>query len=188
MVMMIVLAASCKKEKPLPPPQPEPSMRYTDLGDTAIRINHSATFDLNGDGEWDVFFGTLYVGDPLFHVDKRQWLVGSSFNANLPVNGNEKIPMLQKHELIPINGFPGYGWFNASMILLTQKIIGIDVPEVWEGDWTNANHRFIPIQVKKNDALYNGWVEVSFSTTEEKLFVHKAAISTDPGVSVKAGR
>jgi len=187
--MIVLLAASCKKDKPLPlPPPPQQSMRYTNLGDTAIRIDRGATFDLTGDGEWDVFFGTLFLGDPLNHVDKRQWLVGSAFDASLPVNGNEKIPVLQKDEVIPINGFPGYSWFNASMVYLTQKIIGFNGPPVWEGDWTNANHRFIPIRVKKNNALFNGWVEVSFSTTEEKLIVHKAAISTEPGVSVKAGR
>lgn len=183
---LVIFAVACEKDPASPPPSQQP-IRYTDLKDTAIRLKRSAVFDLTGDGQWDVFFGTLMVGDPLEEVDKWQWLVGSHFDANLPVNEDENIPMLQKNNEIPINNFSGYTWFNASMVYLTQKIIGTNVPPVWQGEWKNANHHFIPIQVMKNGGLYNGWVEVSFDTTGEKLIVHKSGISNIPGVAVKAG-
>lgn len=184
----VVLAVACKKTKPLPPPlPPTPSLKYTNLGDSAIRMNRSAVFDLNGDREWDIFFGTVLVGDPLSQQDKRQWLLGSSLNTNLPVNDNERIPMMQKDQLIPVNSFSGYSWFNASMVYLTQKVIGMTAPPFWEGEWKNANHHFIPVQVNKNGSIFNGWVEVSFNMNEEKLILHKAAISLNAGAEIKAG-
>lgn len=187
--LLLLLIVSCKKTQPLQPqPLPSPVLKYTNLADSAIRMNRSASFDINGDGEWDIFFGTLLVGDPLNQQDKKQWLVGSSFNTNLPVNGNERIPMMQRGEPVPLGDFSGYSWFNASMVYLTQKIISMNIPPFWEGEWKNANHHFIPVQVNKNGGLYNGWVEVSFDTVEEKLIIHKAAISLNPGQAVKAGQ
>ena len=115
-------------------------------------------------------------------------LVVGSFNTSLPVNGNENIPVLALDDVIPINNFSGYNWYNAPGIVLSQKITGVSAPAYWEGAWKDASHRFIPIQLKKNNLLYNGWVEVSFDKFQEKIILHQSAVSQQPGKSVLAGK
>lgn len=188
-MLLLVMAAACKKTtKVIPEAQSPYAMQYTDLKDTSIRMSRAAAFDLNNDGEWDIFFGTMLVGDPVRQEDKHQWLVYSSFNSNLPVSSVETIPVLRSGDVIPAGDFPGYKWYNGSAVCLVQKVVGFVLPPVWEGDWKNANRQYIPLQVKKSGALYNGWVEVSFNTAAEKLVLHKAAVCMETGKLVLAGK
>lgn len=181
----VALIASCKKDDK--PPADDKPMAYIDLKDSAVTFNHAATFDLNGDGEKDVMFNTLLVGDPINKEDRKQWYVTSSFNASLPVE-DESIPVLKMADSIPVANFNGYTWYNASSIILAQKVIGEVGDPIWQGDWKNAVHRFIPIQLKKANGVFNGWVEVSFSTANEKVILHKAAISKQAGKGIAAGK
>ena len=182
----VVLIASCKKDETTP--VNDKPMTYIDLKDSAVTFNHSASYDLDGDGEKDVRFSTLLVGDAVNKQDKKQWYVTSSFNASLPVNEGESIPVLNMADSIPVANFNGYNWYNASSIILAQKIIGEVGDPFWQGDWKSATHRFIPIQLQKANAVYNGWIEVSFSTANEKIILHKAAIGKKAGKAIAAGK
>jgi hypothetical protein len=188
---LVVLAFACSKPvevRPDPiPVDSHPAMQYTDLKDTAILFGKACGFDLNADGIKDIGFNTLLVGDPVYQQDKLQWMVNSSFYANLPVNGSENIPVMQLKDTVHVNNFNGYSWYNASNVVLAQKIIGMSEPPQWQGEWKDAHHRFIPVQVKKNDGLYNGWVEISFNRNTESLIVHKAGLSKEPNKAVLAG-
>lgn len=181
----LAILSACKKTKDILPITPS-IMKYTNLHDSVVSFNKSASFDLDGDGEKDVRFATLLVGDPIAKQDKMQWYVASFFHSSLPVNNEEKIPVLNNADNIPIGNFSGYNWYNASAIVLAQKII-TEQTTYWEGDWKDVNHRFIPLQVKKNNALYNGWVEISFNKEQEQIILHKAAISNNPNQNIKAG-
>jgi hypothetical protein len=130
----------------------------------------------------------MLVGDPIEQKDKKQWLVTSSFEANLPVNSTEQIPVLRHLDSIPLNNFSGYAWYNASSIVLSQKTVPVTSPPYWEGDWKDASHRYVPIQVEKQNGLYNGWIEVSFSIDNEKLILHKTAISKEPNKGIMVGK
>ncbi|MCW3116481.1 MAG: hypothetical protein JWM28_563 [Chitinophagaceae bacterium] len=175
--------------KPVEPPAEfHPKMKYINLDDTTVAFNHFAFFDLDGNGEKDVLFSTLFVGDPLYEQDKKQWLVTSSFNANLPVSDHETIPMLSLLDSVPINDFSGYHWYNASSIVLAQKIIGVTSPPYWEGEWKEAINRFVPIQLKKGGTVYNGWIEVSFRLANEMIILHRAAVCVEANKTVKAGK
>jgi len=173
--------------KPNDPPVNLPQMIYTDLGDTSITFGKSASFDLDGNGRKDIYFGTLLVGDPILKQDEQQWLVGSSFDARLPVNEQESIPVLKYQDSILVQDFSGFHWYNASSVLLAQKVIK-EQHSFWEGDWKDASHRFVPIQLIKEDKLYNGWVEISFNKSQAKVIVHKAGVSKEPNRYVSAGR
>jgi hypothetical protein len=190
--LVLIMAIACKKPRPeppvQPPVQPAPSMLVKDLADSSLAFGKGASFDLDGNGEKDVLFSTQLVGDPVEQKDKKQWLVSTSFHASLPVNSIEQIPVLNYLDSIPLNNFSGYEWFNASSILLSQKTIMENTPPFWEGDWKEASHRFVPIQLVKPDGLYNGWIEISFSTANEKLTLHKAAVCKVVNKSVVAGR
>lgn len=186
--LVLIMAVACKKPGPEPVAAPHPSMLYKDLADTSIAFGRIAYFDIDDNGEKDVLFSTQLVGDPIEQKDKRQWMASTSFNASLPVNSTEHIPVLRYPDNIPLSDFSGFAWYNASSILLCQKTITMTTPPYWEGDWKEASHNFVPVQIKKQDGLYNGWVEISFSTSKEKLTMHKAAICKEPGKSIKAGK
>src|SRR6187399_1970187 len=115
---LVIFLSSCSKPPPEKPTTVAPKMTYLDFSDSAVFFDRNASFDLDGNGEKDIRFSTLLVGDPLSQQDKRQWLAVCSFNTSLPVNGNENIPVVDVNNLIPINGFPGYRWYNASGIVL----------------------------------------------------------------------
>ncbi len=174
----IVLFNACKKNEQRPPVKTEPTVSYINLSDTSIPFNGYASFDLNKDGQKDVAFGTQMVGDVINKQDKKQWLVITSFYSSLPVNESEQIPMMNLFDTVAVANFSGYNWYNASSILLVQKVITSET-NFWEGDWKNASHRFVPLQVAKGNTLYNGWVEISFSQAAEKMILHKAAISNE---------
>lgn len=187
-LLLIVSLYSCSDkdnsiELPVHPP-----MVYTDLNDVKIKFGQFKALDINKDNTEDFAFSTLLVGDPVLRRDKRQYYANSSFDAFLLVDDIEQTPVLSQNDLIPINDHAGLHWYNASSIILTQKIIGENEPVHWEGNWQNVSHKFIPVQVKKNELRYNGWVEISFSTANEELTLHKAAIAVDAGVNVRAGR
>lgn len=180
-----ILVSGCQKQKPVEAVLPQ--MNYTDLADVQVPFGSLRTIDLNGDQQADIYFGTQLVGDPLSQSDKKQWLIGSSYYVSLPVNEAEQVPAMQAGQQIPIIDFSGYHWYNASSVLLAQKVISTSETR-WEGNWKDILHRFIPVQLSTAAGLYNGWVEISFSTTAEQLTLHRAALSRETNKDVKAGK
>ena len=184
---LVIILLACTKT-PVKPTEEYPTMTYQNFYDSAVFFDRNASFDLDGNGEKDIRFSTQLVGDPLSQQDKRQWLVVGSFYTSLPVNNTESIPVLELDQPIPINDFSGYKWYNAPGIVLAQKIFSMSAAPYWEGGWKDASHRFIPIQLKKNNLLYNGWIEISFDKLEEKIILHKSAVSQQPGREALAGK
>lgn len=187
LLILVMVATSCRKDAITPPAASHPEMTYVDFHDRQIKFNQSISVDLNGDGSKDIYFSTLLVGDPILKRDYMQYFVSSSFFSSLPVNNNEQIPVLSKEAAISLTAHPGYEWYNASNIVLAQKIIGETGTPWWEGEWKNAARKYVPIQVSKDNLLYYGWVEISFDTQAENIIVHKAALCREAGKEVKAG-
>ncbi len=187
-LVFILILGSCKKENPEEPVLPHPEMEYFNLDNRNIKAGEPGfSIDVNHDGRKDIAFSTLLVGDPLNQVDKLQFLVSTNIQVNLPVNGNEEIPVINTHERIVLENFGGYHWFELASIVLVQKIISNIEPVVWLGPWKNAMHKFVPFQVVDNGKRYNGWVEISVDIIGEKIILHKAAISKEANRIVKAG-
>jgi hypothetical protein len=183
MILIVVFfLASCDK-----PVNVHPQMMYTDLDNKTVGFNESYSIDLNKDGVTDVQFHTLLVGDPISKQDKRKYLVTSKINCLLPVNSNENAPLLFKGEVVPLKNFSGYTWYGIAQIELAQKVTGITGDPFWEGLWTSCNHNYLPVQVKLDNQLFNGWVELTFDTNAEKAILHRAAISKLPESEVIAG-
>lgn len=177
-VVVFVTLASCQKNVNEPSlPNPITALEYTDLGDTKIMINKpSVKIDLNNDGIKDVLFGVLPVGDPVYMQDKYQFFVSTDIETSLPVNTNEEIPVLSSNNSIPLNNFNNYNWYNASSVVLVQKVIGLS-NTFWEGHWKNATLKYLPIQIKKNNLRYNGWILLTVDIVSESIVLHKAAVS-----------
>jgi len=163
-----------------------PQMRYTDLNNAEAKPGSPQRLDLDGDGVVDFSFSTLLVGDPLLVRDRLQFYANSTIKTNLLNNANDESPMLPKGAQIMLN-HPGYTWYEISAIVLTEKITTMTPPPFWQGRWSDANHHYLPVQVDKGGQLYMGWVELSMDKAAEKLILHRAAISKEPGRTVKAG-
>jgi hypothetical protein len=173
---------SCDK-----PVSHDPEMVYTDLGNKEVRFNESSSIDLNKDGIMDIRFHTMLVGAPVAKQDKEKYLVTSKVNCLLPVNSNENAPVLLKGDVVPLQDFAGYTWYEVSQIELAQKVTGMTGDPFWEGLWKSADHNYLPVQLRINNQRFNGWVELSFDVNSEKMILHKAAMSKLPEKFVIAG-
>lgn len=183
-----ILAVACKKEKMQPtiPSIPShPVMSYKNLGDKEVKYGQSQYVDIDNDGTIDFKFSVLLVGDPVLQRDRVQFYANSGIKRNLLNSQVDESPMLNKGDSIG-KVHSGYSWWEISSIVLAEKIVEYSGNH-WEGLWKNADHNYLPIQIEKNNKLYHGWVELSFNTADEKLILHKAAISTEEERSVQAG-
>lgn len=160
-------------------------MTYKNLSDKEVKYGQNQYIDIDNDGSIDFKFAVLLVGDPILQRDRVQFYANSGIKRNLLNNQVDESPMLNKGDSIG-KTYNGYTWWEISAIVLAEKIV-TDNGSHWEGLWKNADHKFLPIQVEKNNKLYHGWVELSFNTTDEKLILHKAAISTEADKSIQAG-
>ena len=186
--MLVLFLAACKKDKPAVqvPTTPHPLMQYLDLHDEPISFGGVKMIDINGDGTNDFLFSTLLVGDPVLERDRRQFYISSSTTSHLLVDGNDQSPVLAANAEIKLQ-HDGYQWFEVVSLLLAEKIIPVNGTNFWQGAWKDVQHKFIALQVKKNGNIYNGWIEITFSTTAERIILHRGAISTEPGKTVRAG-
>ena len=190
--LLVLMATGCSKDNIQPVGTPVPAaeqMEYFDLNDTSVKANDRAfSIDLNHDGRKDIAFSTLLVGDPILQQDKLLFLVSTNIGVHLPVDSHESTPVLHKEELIPLDDFSDYHWFELSSVLLVQKIITLTAPVAWQGPWLHAVHRYIPYQLMGSGGRFNGWLELSVDVAKEQIIIHRAAISKAPEKVVFAGK
>lgn len=183
--LLLTLITSCKKDtKNL---KHHPAMSTITFADTEIKFNQRKSIDLNGDGKTDFRFETLLVGDPLQKVDKQQFYITSSIDNYLLVGTDETTPVLNFQHTISTNSSDQFNWFDIGAIVLAEKIISGDNEYYWQGNWKDAIRKYLPLQRKEGDLRYNGWIELSFNTTDEKIILHRAAVSLEAGKDIYAG-
>lgn len=182
-----MIVCGCTKNPVRPPVETPPEMQYIDLRDSVISFYQFASYDLDGNGQKDIKFSTLLVGDAINKLDKRQWYVSTYLYSFLPVDNNEQIPVLNAKDTIRVNDFDTYNWYNASNIILAEQIIGMQDPPYWRGGWKESVHQYIPVMLKKNDSRYAGWVEISFDKNLEQLILHRAALCKEANRSIVTG-
>lgn len=183
----MLLLFSCKKEQlPEQHPAPHPQMRYTDMQNTEIRVGRGKSFDLNGDGKTDFGFGTTRVGDPILQRDRLLFEVYSGISSFLLNNEQEETPPVLKGDKIPIDN-PAFEWNEISALILAEKVTFVSGEWFWDGIWKTASHKYLPLHIKSGGQIYYGWIELSFDKQNEKIILHKAAVSLEAGKAVKAG-
>jgi len=186
LILCFILIASCnKKENDV---LPIPKMKYLDLHQSEVKTGVTQRIDVDEDGTIDFSFKTLLIGDPILKQDRHAFLVGSTIeNYLLAIDNSETGKRLEKGDLIGLMPPSGYEWFQIALVVMTEKIIPESNPSYWRGEWKDASHHYLPIQVRRNGLRYNGWIETSMDTNGERMILHKAAISTEPHKDVKAG-
>lgn len=163
-------------------------MNYTNLNNREIKYQQSgALIDVNNDNRADLFFGVQLVGDRLYAVDKRQFIVVSSFTSSLAVNINEQIIPLNQSDSIKIDNFNGSNWYNGSEIILMERNEFATGTILWRGNWVDRGRKYMPFQVYKNDQRFNGWVELTADKEAEKIILHRMAISKEAEKNIIAG-
>ena len=180
-----IIFISCSKTE-LKPEINQPQMLYTELNEAEVKYGHPISVDVDHDGANDFSFGVILVGDPVLIRDRLQFLAMSKINTNLLNNEQDESPRLNKGELISFKHH-GYNWFEISSIVMAEKLTEMTGFPYWDGIWKSASHKFLPIQLKKSGGYYQGWIELSFDQAGEKILLHKAAVSKEPGKDVKAG-
>jgi hypothetical protein len=161
-------------------------MNYIDLKDARISYNTYQHVDLDNDNKTDFTFLTLLVGDPLLNRDELHFYATSKIHSLLLNDEHDESPVLSKDQLIKAE-HQDFTWYEVSSILLVEKQMYKDDITYWDGLWKNVNHRYLPVQIKKEGKPYFGWIELSFDKETEVLILHKAAISKEPYKTVKAG-
>ena len=185
------LLVSCQKtwppipEKPKPIPE-KPEMEYTDVN-IEIKKGKSLLIDADKNGTKDILFSTQLVGDPIYQQDKIQFFVNGAQYTYFLMGADETSPIYNKSELIPIDNQSQHTWFDISFEILAEKIIPVTGDIFWKGQWKNVSKKYFGFQVKRNDKFYLGWIEMSFSTQEEKLTIHRLAISKVANKDIAAG-
>lgn len=161
-------------------------MKYVEFHDLELSFGKGVSIDLDQDGQKDIFFSSILVGDPLAHADKRQFYFSTSPYTFSPVDDMEETPALTQGSVISDSSFPGTHWYNANVIL-AQKIIKEDAPDTWLGNWKDKSHRYVVLRVDQQGRPFYGWMEVSFDMQAEKVILHKAALCKESGREIKAG-
>jgi len=182
--LLAFAAVACIKETNTQPPSP--FMQYTNLYNKEVKAGQSAHLDIDGNGSNDFSFYTQLVGDPILQRDRLQFLATSKIATNLLSNSHDESPKLNKGDRIGLQ-HDGYNWYEISSIVLAEKITPLTGDIHWDGIWKKANHHYLPVELIKNGQAYLGWIEISFDIQEQKLILHKAAISTQSSKEIKAG-
>jgi hypothetical protein len=98
----------------------------------------------------------LLVGDAVLQRDRIQFYASSGINRNLLNDAQDQSPVLNKMDVISKN-MTGFIWWEISAIVLAEKIITYTESH-WEGAWKNADHKFLPIQLKnRTNFITAGW-------------------------------
>lgn len=184
----VTLFTACKKSSSPPENQPSERMVYFDLNNKQIRYGQPAyLLDCNGDGRKDLVFGVQIVGDPINQVDKYEFSVGADAMTRLPLNAVSEMPVCDRGFVIPAFDFSDYSWYQANAVVMMRKIVKDAFPDRWEGLWKNAQHKYIPFQVMRNNNHYNGYVEISTDLANEQIILHGGAICKYPEVQIITG-
>jgi hypothetical protein len=183
------LLSSCKKEGPAngPAVPPVETIRI-DLGQKEIQYGAAPVLiDLDNDGTRDLIFTITLVGDPLSGVVKRKFMAGSGVNSLFAVNEQQQVPCMNKGESIPLHNFNGYEWDLVSAVMLVERWENATGQITWHGNWKDAVKKYLPLQIVIDNMRHIGWVELSIDISSQKVVLHKAAFTKDPGKEIKTG-
>lgn len=192
LLVTLVAATACKKPKneipPAPLPTPEVEMVYTNLNNAQVKYMQPGVWiDLNNDNRADVLFEVIRVGDHINRYDRLLFNIATSIRVNVPVNVHEQIPVFQKNTIIPLDNFEGINWYGGSEIELIHKAIFENGLVLWRGNWLTAERAYLPVQIFINGKRHNGWIEITADVDNERLILHRAAISQLAEKHIKAG-
>lgn len=187
-IPFILLA--CEKNK-----DAEPEMEYRDLQNRQVKYDQEGVqaIDIDNDNTADFLFVAGAVAGNgqqsiTFQVSRNSQTRHRLYVLHEEAKDYYVTPALSKGDAITPKNEGGYQWEIAYPGVLTVKVyVSSNNQTTWEGPWKEAQHKYLPIQIIKNNAYHNGWIEISVDQTNEKIILHRAAFSKEAEKDVKAG-
>ncbi|WP_199141775.1 hypothetical protein [Pedobacter sp. ASV12] len=186
--LFVLCSVSCRKSDLTNPMDNIPQMQYKNLEDRRITFGNSYACDVDDDGVNDFAIHTEYLGKPAERVDCQQFYFSGAFLTYSPVDSNEQTPLLNTGNAIGKNSYANHSWYNATHLLLSEKVITMSGNDYWQGKWKEVSHKYLAFAVKKNGKLHYAWLELSFSQSTEALILHRVGIAVLPERDVFAGK
>ncbi|MDR2273182.1 MAG: hypothetical protein LBF27_19890 [Sphingobacterium sp.] len=189
-IVTLYIPTACHRsyEEDLPLPNYRPKMKIKDFGDVSVTFPETFPCDIDGDGLKDLFFKTELIGDPINRCDYHSFSFRDGSFTCSPVNSEEETPSLTAGDIIGKYSFPNHSWHFASTIVLAKKNIPLSGSSFWSGPWKDSAHKYLPFAIEKHGERYYGWLELSFSKSEECIILHRAAVAEVAGKNVFAGQ
>lgn len=191
-VLIVVLSPACRKsdlEKKAPlSPTYTSKIKYKNLGNVQVAFNKSYGCDIDGDGIRDFFITTDLIGKPAEQTDCRSYFFTGAFFTYSPVNDNEETPLLNEGDTIGKTIYVNHNWYNASNLLLAEKVITMSGNDFWRGKWKEASHQYLAFAIEKNEKKYYAWLELSFVQNPGVVILHRAAIAEEAEKYILAGK
>lgn len=193
----LTLILSCTKEQGDPvTATPDlkylPKMRVKEFNQEVSKRSNFLSLDIDGNGFGDVSYQTYHVEDMALPGYKLKFYVGGSNLVSFPLHtgkNEQETLSLKKGDIIDNHSFlHPFAWTNYPFVLMATKFEPyFNKPAFWEGKWKDASHVYQAFRLEYPTGIYYGWVELSFNMADEKLIIHSAAISVEPGKGVTAG-
>ncbi|MCJ0743469.1 hypothetical protein [Pedobacter montanisoli] len=192
-VLFALLSVACRKSfdferKDLLPPTYTSKIKYKTLGDVQVPFNKSYACDVDGDGIRDFVINTDLIGNPFEKIDCRSYFFIGEFFTYSPVDGNEETPLLNTGDVIGEKSYINHNWYNASHLLLIEKVITMSGNDFWRGKWKEASHQYLAFAIKKNEKKHYAWLELSFDQNSGAIILHRAAVAEEAEKNILAGK
>lgn len=152
---------------------------HREINDQLLVYPDTYQLDVDLDGETDFVFGTrLVMQNEQVHVEYNVYPTRA--NAVFEIAG--RVAVLSHDQ--PIE--PGNP-FQKNTAPMVSKIIDNDIIQ-WQGDWAQVSDKYIGFHFTDFNGIKRyGWINVSFSTETETLFIHEVAYQLKGNHGIKAG-
>lgn len=185
---LLLAATACSKNDEDVPHQAD--IVHKELNNTFVNHNAPFTVDLDDDGQGDIHISTQWVVNG---VDDVLEFLASGVGANrVMANVNDRNAARKEEGLwIKQTNEGAYQWSSVQPALLMSRVFpGADpLQDRLEGVWIQQTNKYMPVQLVKQGAVYNGWIKLSFQgNTPKGMIVHSAAYNKIAGEPIKAGQ
>lgn len=184
---LLLTATACSKKDTDVPQQAQ--IVFKDLNNTLVTQNTPLSIDLDGDGQNDFRISTLLITRGI--DDVLEYLAVSNV-ANKVLVTETGIPACKEEGVwIRATHEGSYQWDALEPAVLMSRIFPGNDPlhDLFEGTWNQQTNKYLPVQLVKQGAVYNGWIKLSFKGTAPKgIIVHNAAYNKIAGQPIKAGQ
>lgn len=164
---------------------------YTDLSNKEVKYNQIQSVDINNDKIDDFYFVTSLIGGSDFGstLSKiRPLLKNRLYIKYDEVKDYHVTPAFNKDDMINAKSENDFQWGTYSAVTVESLYTTSNDQTTWMGPWKQAQHKYLPVCVFKDNSYYYGWIELSVNEADEKIILHKAALRKIASKEIGAGQ
>ncbi|MET7000035.1 hypothetical protein [Chitinophaga defluvii] len=183
LIASCLLLQSCFND---PPPEPV-NYTYKSLRDTTSSYLHPFELHMFADTSADFYF-TVGLTHDTRGTHANFFMLPLKSNR-VQVKGEGDIPVFANGDAISGTLATPYRWDKITGKFC--ELIVKDPPPIdstWEGAWSGAVKKYIPVQLHDHNKVYNGWISMSIDTVARKMILHEFGWNKIAGENAVAGR